>query len=65
VRPCTYPKAGCGDSCEMGGAFGRPIVQKCNYDVGIHDIVCGAAMQDAGEHGVRHGKLSTRQSFGM
>ncbi|EDX15273.1 GD17711 [Drosophila simulans] len=57
--PSTYPKAGSGESGEMGGAFGGPSVQKYNYDVGIHGIVSGAAMQDAGEHGVRHGKHRT------
>jgi len=44
----------------MGGTFGGPSVQKFNSDVEIYGIVSLAAMQDAGEHGVCHGKLCAR-----
>lgn len=44
----------------MGGTFGGPSVQKFNSDVEIYGIVSLAAMQDAGEHEVCHGKLCAR-----
>nr|AEQ05558.1 MIP33102p1 [Drosophila melanogaster] len=54
----TCSNAGSGESGEMGRAFRGPSVQKCNFDVGIHGIASGPAVKDAGEHGVRHGKLN-------
>jgi len=63
-RPSPIPKVGSGNSGKVGRAFRRPCLLQLNSYVGVNAIISGAAVQDVGDYGFRHGKLCAGQSGG-
>jgi len=63
-RPSPVPKVGSGKSGKVGRAFRGPSLRQFNSYVGVNGIISGAAMQDVGDYGFRHGKLCAGQLGG-